>query len=251
MVPPTGIWIECSHKFSCEKDAAYWRTQMVEVVLKEAMAKVGMRMEWLEKKQTPDMKLYHPDTSVPITTKDAQALDRKIEEIKEKEIKALGVLMEHIEPHSRAWAVVGQEAFSRGDPVEIFGILQRHFQADSVSGMCDLIERYLEDGHEAEDLLAFLNRKYKELSEFSRFNQSEITKQNGRKVVKSPHSLSKVLKTLLVFQLARKIPRFAEELQDFMVDNILGLEFTDPELSFEKLYGKLVKWLKNQESIRL
>ena len=37
------------HKFSDEKDAAYWRTQMVEVVLKEAMAKVGMRMEWLEK----------------------------------------------------------------------------------------------------------------------------------------------------------------------------------------------------------
>ena len=134
------------------------------------------------------MKLYHPDTSVPITTKDAQALDRKIEEIKEKEIKALGVLMEHIEPHSRAWAVVGQEAFSRKDPVEIFGILQRHFQADSVSEMCDLIERYLEDGHEAEDLLAFLNRKYKELSQFSRFNQPEITKKNGRKVVKSPHS---------------------------------------------------------------
>jgi hypothetical protein len=208
-------------------------------------------MEWLEEKQTPDMKLYHPDTSVPITTKDAQALDRKIEEIKEKEIRALGVLMEHIEPHSRAWAVVGQEAFSMGDPVEIFGILQRHFQADSVSGMCDLIDRYLEDGHEAEDLLAFLNRKYKELSEFSRFNQSEITKQNGRKVVKSPHSLSEVLKTLLVFQLARKIPRFAQELQDFMVDNILGLEFTDPELSFEKLYGKLVKWLKNRESIGL
>jgi hypothetical protein len=51
--------------------------------------------------------------------------------------------------------------------------------------------------------------------------------------------------------LARKIPRFAEELQDFMVDNILGLEFTDPELSFEKLYGKLVKWLKNRESIGL
>ena len=48
-------------KFFGEKDAAYWRTQqMVEVlVLKEAMAKVGMRMEWLEKKQTPDMKLYH------------------------------------------------------------------------------------------------------------------------------------------------------------------------------------------------
>ena len=60
---------------------------MVEVVLKEAMAKVGMRMEWLEKKQTPGMKLYHPDTSVPITTKGAQALDRKIEEIKEKESK--------------------------------------------------------------------------------------------------------------------------------------------------------------------
>ena len=45
---------------------------------------ITMRMEWLVKKQTPDMKLYHPDTSVPITTKDAQALDRKIEEIKEK-----------------------------------------------------------------------------------------------------------------------------------------------------------------------
>ena len=60
------------HKFSGEKDAAYWRTQMVEVVLKEAMAKLGMRMEWFEKKQTPNMKLYHPDTSVPITTKDAQ-----------------------------------------------------------------------------------------------------------------------------------------------------------------------------------
>ena len=90
------------------------------------------------------MKLYQPDISVlPITTKDAQVLDRKIEEIKEKEIKALGVLMEHIEPHSRGG--MGrrgalQEAFSRGDPVEIFGILQRHFQADSVSGMCDLID---------------------------------------------------------------------------------------------------------------
>ena len=80
--------LSSDHKFSGEKDAAYWRTQMVEVVLKEAMAKVGMRMEWLEKKQTPNMKLYHPDTSVPITTKDAQALDRKIEEIKEKEIRA-------------------------------------------------------------------------------------------------------------------------------------------------------------------
>ena len=67
-------------------------------------------MEWrLEKKATTDSgheTQYHPDTLVPITTKDAQALDRKIdEEIKEKEIKALGVLMEHIEPHSRApWA---------------------------------------------------------------------------------------------------------------------------------------------------
>ena len=46
------------------------------------------------------------------------------------------------------------------------------------------------------------------------------------------------------FSWQKKIPKFAEELQDFMVDNILGLEFTDPELSFEKLYGKLVKWLK-------
>ena len=113
------------------------------------------------------MNLYHPDKSVLITTPtDTQTLGRNVDEIKEKENKALGVLMEHIESHSRAWAVVGQEAVSRGDPTDSFP-----------GGFCfgDLIERYLEDGHETEDLLAFPNQKYKELSEFSSFSQSEIT----------------------------------------------------------------------------
>ena len=70
-------------------------------------------------------------------------------------------------------------------------------------------------------------------------------------MVRSPHNFSEGFKTLLDFQLAKTNPKFVEELQNFMVDNILGLEFRDPEPPIEKLYEKPVKWLKNRESIGL
>jgi len=95
------------------------------------------------------------------------ALEKKKEEIEEKQMKVFGVLMKHIEPNSRAWAILG-DLVKVSDPIAIFSKLKETYDADSTAGFFEMIEKIYGPPGE-EDLLYFLNRKYKELYDFEIF----------------------------------------------------------------------------------
>jgi len=76
-------------------------------------------------------------------------------------MKVFGILMKHIEPNSRAWAILG-DLVKDSDPVAVFKKLKETHDADSTAGFFEMIEKIYDPPGE-EDLLRFLNRKYKEL----------------------------------------------------------------------------------------
>ena len=75
-------------------------------VLNKAMSQNGLKMSLLETKQVPDEAIYRNAAGM-MSTSGKIALEKKKEEIEEKQMKVFGVLMKHIEPNSRAWAILG------------------------------------------------------------------------------------------------------------------------------------------------
>ena len=51
----------------------------------------------------------------------------------------------------------------------------------------------------------------------------------------------------MVFAMARKVQKYAIELDDFVTENLVNLSFDSPDLKFSTLYDKLVKFLRNRE----
>jgi hypothetical protein len=97
-----------------------------------------------------------------------------------------------------------------------------------------------------EDLLQFLNRKYKELTDFEGFGKTS-TWYDGVEIEQSPHEISETVKVLMVFAMARKVRKYAVEMDDFVTENLLNLSFDSTDLQFKTLYEKLVKFLRNRE----
>ena len=111
----------------------------------------------LETKPVPDETIYQNATGVmPASGK--IALEKKKEEIEEKQMKVFGVLMKHIEPNSRAWAILG-DLVKGSDSIAIFSKLKETYDADSTAVFFEMIEKFYDPPGE-EDLLHFLNRKY-------------------------------------------------------------------------------------------
>ena len=116
------------------------------------------------------------------------ALEKKKEEIEEKQMKVFGVLMKHIEPNSRAWAIFG-DLVKGSDPIAIFSKLKETYDADSTAGFFEMIENIYDPPGE-EDLLHFLNRKYKELYDFESFGKTSTIDADGFTVEETPHKIS-------------------------------------------------------------
>ena len=66
----------------------------------------------------PDEDIYKNSTGV-FTTSGKIALEKKKEEIDKDQMKVFGILMKHIEPNSRAWAILG-DLVKDSDPVAVF-----------------------------------------------------------------------------------------------------------------------------------
>ena len=97
-----------------------------------------------------------------------------------------------------------------------------------------------------EDLLYFLNRKYKELDDFEDFGRTSKVK-DGVTMTETPNQISETVKILMVSAMARKIQKYALELDDFVTENLLNLNFDSANLRFASLYEKMVKFLSNRE----
>ena len=54
---------------------------------------------------------------------------------------------------------------------------------------------------------------------------------------------------MIIFAMARKLLRYALELDDFILDHLLTLNFDSTSLSFASIYEKLVSFLRNKETI--
>ena len=66
-------------------------------------------------------------------------------------------------------------------------------------------------------------------------------------MTETPNQISETVKVLMVFAKARKIQKYALELDDFVTENLLNLNFDSADLKFASLYDKLVKFLCNRE----
>ena len=103
-------------------------------------------------------------------------------------MKVFGALMKHMEPNSRAWAILG-DLVKESDPVAIFTKLKETYDADSTVGLFDIMEKIFEppSGY---FLLYFLNRKYKELDDFEHFRKKSRTESRQRKLLTRSKKLS-------------------------------------------------------------
>ncbi len=225
-------------------DSHRWR-EVKDQVLNKAMSGQGFKMSLLEIKPVPDEDIYKNATGA-FTTSGKIALEKKKEEIEEKQMKVFGVLMKHIEPNSRAWAILG-DLVKGADPIAIFTKLKATYDADTTAGFFERMENFFDPPLE-EDLLHFLNRKYKELDDFGDFGKKS-TVNAGVTTTKNPHKISETVRVLMVFAMARKVQKYAIELDDFVTKNLLVLDFDSADLKFSILYDKLVKFLRNREIV--
>ena len=65
----------------------------------------------------------------------------------------------------------------------------------------------------------------------------------------TPNAVSEETRIMLIFAMARKLPRYALELGDFILDHLLTLNFDSTGLIFASIYEKLVTFLRNKETI--
>jgi len=220
------------------------KSRQDQVLNKSRMSGQGFKMSLLEAKPEPDENIYKNAAGV-FTITARIALEKKKDEIEEKQMKVLGVLMKHIEPNSRAWAILG-DLVKGSDPVAIFSRLEETYDADSTAGFFEIMEKNFDPPSE-EDLLQFLNRKYKELTDFEGFGKSTVLNRRGEEIEVCPHEISETVKVLMVFAMARKVRKYAIEMDDFVTENLLNLPFDSVDLKFSILYEKLVKFLRNRE----
>ena len=110
-------------------DSHTWR-EVKDQDLNKSMSLNGFKMSLLEEKQTLDADLYKKLKGEVTASIQLQLLKKK--EIEEKEMKVFGVLIKHIEPNSRAWAILG-DLVTGSDPVAIFKKLKETYDADTTA----------------------------------------------------------------------------------------------------------------------
>ena len=224
------------------EDSELWR-YMEETVLNQALAKEGFKMNWLYEKQEPDKKMYENDKGVMSPTNKIK-YQTKLEEIEQKELKVFGILLEHIDPASRAFSLIGLDNLMKGDPVLVFSILKKSFNnAKTVAGLFGAIEKFNDPAPSGEELLGFLNRNYNELDHYAGYGE---TKGASGEVLR-PNEIPEAVKVLTVFVKARKNKTFALQLGDFITENIFTLSFDDTALIFKAVYEKLLVFLSHRE----
>jgi len=218
-----------------------------EEVITSALALEGFKFIWLLEKQVPDPTLYEDDDG-DMTTRDKQSLQKKKEEIEDKEMKVFGILIDLIEPGKRAWTLIN-EVIKTGDPVAVYKVLKERYGSNTVPGFFEYVEKLFDPIPEGEDLLHFLNRMFKHLTEFRNFGSKMIEDEDGTFIKLHPNAVSEETRIMIIFAMARKLPRYALELDDFILDHLLTLNFESTGLSFSSIYEKLVSFLRNKETI--
>ena len=128
------------------------------------------------------------------------------------------------------------------DPVAIFKKLKETYDADTTAVFFEVMEKIFDPQCE-EDLFHFLNRKYKELNDFEDFGKTSKV-EDGVTTEETPHKISETVKVLMVFAIARKVQKYAIELDDFVTENLVNLSFDSSDLKFATLYEK---FLRNRE----
>jgi hypothetical protein len=90
---------------------------------------------------------------------------------------------------------------------------------------------------------------FKHLTEFKNFGSKMIEDEDGTFIKLHPNAVSEESRIMIIFAMARKLPRYALELDDFIFDHLLTLNFESTGLSFSSIYEKLVTFLRNKETI--
>ena len=76
-----------------------------------------------------------------------------------------------------------------------------------------------------------------------------IEDEDGNIIKMTPNAVSDETRIVLIFAMARKLSRYAMELDDFILDHLLTLNFYSAGLAFASIYEKLVTILRNKETI--
>lgn len=147
-------------------------------------------------------------------------------------MKDFGILLRHIQPGSRAFSSIGLDGIMKGDPVHA---LKTCFNdTKTVAGLFGAIGETTD-----KDILAFLNRAYQELDNYSGYGIKEVSSAACVKSNVYPNEISEAVQVLTVFVRARKVKRFAIQMDVFITDNIFTLKFDDPGFTFKAIYEKL------------
>ena len=140
--------------------------------------------------------------------------------MKKKRRKFFGILIDLIEPGKHAWTLIN-EVIKTGDPVSVYRVLKERYGSNTVPGFFELFDPI----PEGEDLLHFLNRIFKHLSEFENFGSKMTVVKAGTINKVTPNAVSEETRVMIIFAMARKLSRYAFELDDFILDHLLTLTF--------------------------
>ena len=82
-------------------------------------------------------------------------------------------MIDLIEPGKHDWTLIS-EVIKTGDPVAVYKVLKERYGSNTVPGFFEYVEKLFDPIPEGEDLLHFLNRIFKHLSEFKNFGSNLI-----------------------------------------------------------------------------
>ena len=92
---------------------------------------------WLLEKQVPDPTLYAAadddgeDMSDHAHVTTNRSLQKKKDEVEDKQMKVFGILIDLIEPGKRAWTLIN-EVIKTGDPVAVYKVLKERYGSNTV-----------------------------------------------------------------------------------------------------------------------
>ena len=133
---------------------------------------------------------------------------------------------------------------SRSDST--FTVLSSSYGSNTVP---EYVEKLFDPIPEGEGLLHFLNQIFKHLSEFKNFDLKMIEDEDGNIIKMTPNAISEETRIMTIFAKARKLSRYAIELDDFILDHLLTLNFDSTGLTFVNIYEMLITFLRNKVTI--
>ena len=193
-----------------------------------SLAQCGLDHTWLTEKKTVPRKMYNMKNM-----KDKRAYLDAVVAMETKRIKAFGAVARHIVVNSRAWLRIGPEVFEKADPVLFWTRFKDTCEENSVQSMMTLTESAMTPCKDNQDILAFMQTKYKMWKDFQRF-------ENGA------YGMEEQMMVALVLTQTKSIPKYHDFMHDFLMKEVIVRKFED--MDFVKVFDLLNLYLLAKES---